>query len=263
MARGRRMGRLPEQGGDVSIESEKDRLGLKAVGAVVRLVLDAMRKQVRPGVRTAELDAVAARVLVEHGSRHAPRQELGFPADSCISVNDEAVHGIPGDRVIRSGDLVKLDVVAEKDGYIADAAVTVAVPPVSEESRRLVECVRVAFARAMGAARAGNRVRDIGRTIELEVRRRGFVVLRELAGHGTGRRIHEPPCVPNHDHPGADELLTEGLVITVEPIIASRPARLVEDADGWTIRTANGAMTAHHEHTLVITRRRPILLTGG
>jgi methionyl aminopeptidase len=247
----------------VSIESETDRQGLMAVGQVVRRVLDEMRRQVRPGVSTAELDAVAARVLAEHGARHAPRFELGFPGDSCISVNDEAVHGIPGERVIRRGDLVKLDVVAEKDGYLADAAVTVPVPPISDESRRPVECVRVAFTRAMRAARAGNRIREIGRTVELEVRRRGFVVLRQLAGHGTGRRIHEPPCVPNHDHPGADQLLTEGLVITVEPIIAARPDRLVEDADGWTIRTADGVLTAHHEHTLVVTRGAPLLLTAA
>jgi methionyl aminopeptidase len=195
----------------VSIESERDRKGLLAVGRVVRRVLAAMRSRVGPGVSTAELDAVARRVLAEHGARDAPRHQYGFPGDSCISVHDEAVHGIPGSRVLQAGGLVKLDVVAEKDGYMADAAVTVGVPPVSEQNQRLIDCARSAFRQAMIAARAGNRVSEIGRAVEAEVKRCGFAVLRDLAGHGIGRRIHEPPSVPNHYDWRARQLLTEGL----------------------------------------------------
>ncbi len=247
----------------MSIESEHDRRGLKAIGRIVHLVLAEMKRNVCPGVSTAELDAVAARVLAELGARHAPRFAYGFPGDSCISLNDEAVHGIPGERVIRPGDLAKLDVVAEKNGYMADAALSVAVAPVSEEKRRLVACARAAFGKAMQIARAGNRVSDIGRAVETEVNRHGFTVLRDLAGHGIGRRIHEPPSVPNHYDWRARQVLTEGLVITVEPIIAAKSSGIVEDADGWTIRTADGGLSAHYEHTIIITKGRPVLLTAA
>ncbi|HEU0013179.1 MAG TPA: type I methionyl aminopeptidase [Longimicrobium sp.] len=247
----------------MSIESEHDWRGLRAAGKVVRLVLAEMTKAVRPGATTAEVDAVAGRVLAEHGARHAPRRLLGFPADSCISVNDEAVHGLPGERVIRAGDLVKLDVVAEKDGYMADAAVTLAVPPVTEEKRRLVQCARSAFFQAMKVARAGTRLGEIGRVVEDETRRCGFTVMRELGGHGIGRTMHEPPHVPNYHDSRDRTVLTEGLVITVEPIIAARSGRAVEAGDGWTLRTADGGLSAHHEHTIVITRGRPVLLTAA
>ena len=247
----------------MSIENEKDWEGLRAIGQVVREVLAQMRKAVRPGVTTAELDAVATRVLAARGARHAPRLDYDFPGDSCISVNDEAVHGIPGARVIRAGDLVKLDVVAELNGYYADAAITVPVPPVTDERRRLVACVRSAFGKAMEVARVGNVVSDIGRAVEAEVKRHGFTVMRDLAGHGIGRRIHEPPSVPNHFDWRARQPLTEGLVITVEPIVAARSGRVVEDADGWTLRTADGSLAAHYEHTLVVTHGKPVLLTAA
>lgn len=196
-------------------------------------------------------------------SRHAPRHFYGFPGDSCISVNDEAVHGIPGSRVLQAGDLVKLDVVAEKDGYMADAAITVGVPPVSDVDRRLMACARAAFGQAMRVARAGNRVCDIGRAVDAEVKRHGFAVLTDLAGHGIGRAIHEPPVVPNHYDWRARQVLTEGLVIAVEPMVAVGNGRVVEDRDGWTIRTADGSMVAHYEHTIVITSGRPVLLTAA
>lgn len=247
----------------MSIENEQDWAGLREAGRIVRLVLDAMERAVRPGVTTAELDAVATRVLAENGARHAPRRLLAFPCDSCVSVNDQAVHGIPGARVVAAGDLVKLDVVVEKDGYMADAAVTVAVPPVSVEKRRLVACARAAFQQAMKVARAGTRVNEIGRAVEREVERHGFVVMRDLAGHGIGRTMHEPPSVPNYYDWRARDVLTEGMVITVEPIIAQGSRRCVEDADGWTIRTADGGLSAHYEQTLVITRGRPVLLTAA
>jgi methionyl aminopeptidase len=247
----------------MSVDNERDWEGLRAVGKVVREVLQEMRKAVRPGVTTAALDAVAARVLAANGARHAPRLDYNFPGDSCISINDEAVHGIPGPRVVRAGDLVKLDVVAEKGGYFADAAITVPVPPVTDEKRRLAACARAAFEKAMEVARVGNRVSDIGRAVENEVKRHGFVVVRDLAGHGIGRKIHEEPSVPNHWDWRARQVLTEGLVITVEPIVAARSGRVVEDPDGWTLRTADGGLSAHFEHTLVVTRGRPVLLTAA
>ena len=247
----------------MSIESQQDLEGLKRVGRIVRLIIRAMEKALRPGITTAELDAVGGRVMRAHGARSAPRMVYGFPGDVLISVNDEVVHGIPGARVIQPGDLVKLDVTVEKDGYMADAAVTVALPGAPEQAKRLADCARAAFAKAMEVARAGNRVNDIGRAVDDEVRRRGFRVLRDLNGHGIGRTIHEEPSIPNYYDPRLNQTLTEGLVITVEPIVAERSGRTTDTGDGWTIRTADGGFAAHHEHTLVITRDKPILLTAA
>jgi methionyl aminopeptidase len=247
----------------MSIENEKDLLALKRVGRIARLALERMRAAVRPGITTGELDRVGAAVLAEHGARSAPKMVYAFPGETCISVNDELVHGIPGGREIRPGDVVKLDVTCEKDGYMADTALTVLVPPSTEETRRLAECARAAFRKAMAVVRPGTPVNEVGRAVEAEVRRWGFSVVRELHGHGIGRTIHEPPSVPNHHDPRLRQRLTEGMVITVEPIIAQKSGRYVEDGDGWTVRTADGGLAAHYEHTLVVTRGQPILLTAA
>jgi len=236
---------------------------MRAAGAVVRLMIEAMKQAVRPGVTTAELDEVGAGVMQKHGAKSAPAMVYNFPGTNCISVNEEAVHGIPGARALREGDLVKLDVTVEKNGFMADAAVTVPVGNVSGERQKLIACAERAFSKAMLVARAGFRVSEIGRVVEREVRRNGFSVIRDLGGHGIGRTIHEPPRVPNYPDPEAREILTEGLVITVEPIIAAGSGRSFVAADGWTVRTADGRPSAHYEHTLVVTKGEPILLTAG
>jgi methionyl aminopeptidase len=247
----------------VSITGPEELEGMRAAGAVVRLMIEAMRQAVRPGVTTAELDEVGAGVMQQHGAKSAPAMVYNFPGTNCISVNEEAVHGIPGARALREGDLVKLDVTVEKDGFMADAAVTVPVGSVSEENQKLIACAERAFAKAMLVARAGFRVSEIGRVVEREVRRNGFSVIRDLGGHGIGRTIHEPPRVPNFPDPEARQILTEGLVITVEPIIAAGSGRTFVAADGWTVRTADGRPSAHYEHTLVITKGEPVLLTAA
>jgi methionyl aminopeptidase len=247
----------------MSITSETDWTGLREVGRVVRLALDALERHTRPGITTLELDAVAARVFAEHGARSAPAMVYGFPRTVLISVNDEIVHGIPGARRLRRGDVVKLDVTAEKDGYVGDAARTVVLPGGSAAARRLAACARASFSAALEVARAGMPVNAIGRAVESVVTGRGFAVIRGLEGHGIGRTIHEPPTVPNYFNPRQTDMLTEGLVITIEPIIASGRGEAFEDRDGWTIRTKDGGLAAHHEHTMVITRGRPILLTAA
>lgn len=236
---------------------------LRACGVIVAKALRAMAAEVRPGVTTAELSGIGARVLAAHGARSSPPMVYGFPGDVCISVNDEVVHGIPGERVLQPGDLVKLDLTAEKDRYHTDSAVSIEVPPANKESRELAHCAERAFRQALAAASAGNRTRDIGRAVEREVRRRGFHIVRELSGHGVGRTIHEPPAVPNYADPLARDILTEGLVITIEPIIAAGTGRVTLDADGWTVRTTDGSLSAHYEHTVVITRGAPLLLTAA
>lgn len=247
----------------MSIETTEQLNALRATGSIVREMLEVMKKQVRPGVTTGELDEVGAQVMRREGASSGPKSVYGFPGTSCISVNDEAVHGIPGDRVIREGDLVKLDVTIEKHGYMADAAETVIAGTSSEENLRLMACARRAFEKAMLVARVGFRINEIGGVVEREVRQSGFSVIRELGGHGIGRTIHEKPFVPNFPDSRARELLTEGLVLTVEPIIAAGTGHVVTDGDGWTVRTVDGRPSAHYEHTIVITRGRPILLTAS
>jgi methionyl aminopeptidase len=247
----------------VSINGPEEMKAMREAGKVVRRVIDAMKEQVRPGVTTKELDDVGAAVMREHGAQSAPRLVYNFPGANCISLNDEAVHGIPGDRQVQEGDLLKLDVTVEKDGFMADAAVTVAVGEVPESSQELIACAERAFKKAMLVARAGFRVSDIGRAVEKEVRRSGFSVIRDLGGHGIGRTIHEEPRVPNFPDPAANQILTEGLVITIEPIIAAGSGRAVVAKDGWTVLTADHRPSAHYEHTLVITKREPILLTAA
>jgi methionyl aminopeptidase len=246
----------------LSIQDEHDLNCLRETGRIVRQVLDAMKAEVRPEVTTQYLDEIGARVIAENGARSAPAMVYQFPGANCISVNDEAVHGIPSGRKLTEGDLVKLDVTVEKNGYMADAAITVPVGRVSAQAERLIACAERAFHKAMLVARAGFRVFEIGRIVEREVRKDGFAVIRELGGHGIGRTIHEAPRVPNYPDPEARQIMNQGLVITVEPIITSGSGQVFTDKDGWTVRTSDREISAHFEHTLVITAAAPILLTA-
>ncbi len=247
----------------MSIQDEYELNCLKDAGRIVRQMLDAMKAAVCPGVTTLYLDEIGKRVMEQNGARSAPAMVYGFPGANCISVNDEAVHGIPGNRKLQEGDLVKLDVTVEKNGFMADAAITVPVGKVSPQAERLIACAERAFQKAMLVARAGFRVFEIGRIVEREVRKAGFSVIPELGGHGIGRTIHEPPHVPNYPDPKARQIMKEGLVITVEPIITSGSGKVFTDKDGWTVRTGDRQISAHFEHTLVITAGAPILLTAG
>ncbi len=247
----------------MTIRSAAELESLRAAGRVVALVLDAMEAAVGAGVTTEELDAIAARALERYGARSAPRLVYAFPGHTCISVNDEVVHGIPGARALAAGDVVKLDVTAEKGGFMADAARTVVVGEAGPEAMRLASCARRAFRRGLAAVRPGRRVGAIGRDVDLEVRRSGFAVVRELAGHGIGRTIHEPPTVPNFDDATSRERLEPGMVVTIEPIISAGSGGVLLAGDGWTVRTADHALAAHYEHTIVVTRRAPIVLTAA
>ena len=194
----------------MSIESHEDLEGLTRIGHIVAEVLREMREAVRPGITTAELDAIAARELAERGAQSSPALVYGFPGACCISVNDEVVHGVPGNRAIRAGDIVKLDLTAQKDGYVAAAAISVPVPPVDAATARLARCAERAFLQAMRFARTGNKVSAIGASVEREVQRSGFDVVLELCGHGVGGTILDSPQVPNYYDPTDREILTEG-----------------------------------------------------
>lgn len=247
----------------MSIKSEADWRGLRRAADVARETLDALERHVRAGITTGELDHVAAAIFKKRGARSAPALVYGFPGTVLISVNDEIVHGVPGRREIQLGDVVKLDVTVECERYISDAARTVIVGTGTGVAARLRDCAVAAFQAALGVARAGNKVSEIGRIVEREVREHGFTVIRGLSGHGVGRTIHEPPTVHNHYVRSQRDVLTEGMVLTIEPLISAGSADIVTGEDGWTLRTSDGSLAAHHEHTLVITNDAPVLLTAA
>lgn len=247
----------------MSIESEQDLQALLRIGKIVGLTLQEMRNSVRVGMTTGELDQIGAAFLQSHGARSAPQFVYGFPGTTCISLNDEAAHGIPGNRVIAAGDLVKIDVTGELDGYYADAAITVAVPPVSPLKSRLCACAKAALDKGILAAQAGKPINAIGRAAEQEISQRKFAVVRELCGHGVGRTIHEEPrIIPSYYSPQFSERLTDGLVLALEPHVSVKAAQIKEQPDGWTLKTNNGSPVANYEHTVVVTRGRPVVVTA-
>jgi methionyl aminopeptidase len=246
----------------MSIETEEELEALRAAGRVVAAAIRAMRACVRPGVTTVELDQVGGRVFRKFGARSGPQLDYGFPGVTCISVNDEAVHGIPGRRRLDEGDLVKLDVTAELDGFYADACVSVAVGRPTTPAMSLVAATGRALDTAMSVARAGESLNSIGAAVEESAIADGYSVCRELMGHGIGRHLHEPPNVPNHFVASLSQPLTEGLVLTIEPILSTGSGAIRAARDGWTLKTADGALSAHVEHTVVITTGQPLVLTA-
>lgn len=247
----------------MSIESEKDLLGIMRIGRIVGEALKHMQAALQPGMTTGELDRIGEEFLKAHGARSAPILAYNFPGFTCISVNDEAAHGIPGERVIQPGDLVNIDVSAELNGYWADTGASTPVPPVTPEKQRLCDVTLEALEAAINAVRAGERVNVIGKAVEPIARRNGYSIIRSLGGHGVGRHIHEPPhAVPSYFEPRARTKLTEGLVMTLEPFLTTGATEVKTDPDGWTLRTTDGSLAAQYEHTIIITKERPILVTA-
>jgi methionyl aminopeptidase len=250
----------------MTIDGEDDLRGLERVGRAVAEARDAMLTAAAPGVTTADLDAVGREVLRAHGARSAPQLAAGFPAATCVSVNDEAAHGIPSPtRVLKAGDLVNVDVSAELDGYWADTGASAPVGPpeaIDPVARRLVAATREAQGAAMNAARAGRPLRHIGRAVERTARRRGFSVIANLCGHGVGGSLHEAPSVPSVEDPGDPTVLWEGLVLAVEPFLSTGATMAFEDGDGWTLRTPDRSLSAQFEHTIVVRQGKPLVLTA-
>jgi methionyl aminopeptidase len=246
----------------VTIDSQEELDALIRAGRVVAEARQAMVDAVSPGITTGELDAVGRGVFREHGARSAPRVTYRFPGSTCISVNDEAAHGIPSlTRQLRDGDLVNLDVSAELDGYFSDTGVSVAVGSVSPVASRLLDATRLAQRDAMNAAQPGARLRDLGRAVQRRARRHGFRVIANLNGHGIGRGLHEAPSVPSIDN-GQRTVLCEGLVLAVEPFLSVSADHVIDDEDGWTLRTADGSLVAQFEHSMVVTKEGPLVLTA-
>jgi methionyl aminopeptidase len=246
----------------MSIESAEDLAGMERAGKVTRSVLNAMKAAVRPGISTRELDDIGAAVMKSFGARSAPKLVYDFPGENCISVNEEIVHGVPGPRRLVNGDLVKLDVTVEVGGYMADACETICVGSIKQESKRLVDCASRAFQSGLSAVRPGVRAFEVGKAIHKTVSAAGYSVVRDLSGHGIGRTIHENPTIPNDFDRRCSDILTEGLVFTIEPLIAVGTPKTVTMKDGWTVRTRDRSLAAHYEHTVLVTREGARLLTA-
>jgi methionyl aminopeptidase len=247
----------------VTIDSQDDLDGLTRIGQVVAQARDEMIAAVAPGVPTADLDAIGAEVFRRHGARSAPILDYRFPGTSCISVNDEAAHGIPSaTKVLRQGDIVNLDVSAELDGYYSDTGASVGVGRISPLAEHLLAVTRSAQQDAMLAAVPGNRVRHIGRAVRARAHRHGFCVIKNLNGHSIGRKLHEPPWVPCADDTQRT-VLWEGLVLAIEPFLSVSAGYVVDAADGWTLRTEDGSLVAQFEHTMVVRRGGPLVLTSS
>jgi methionyl aminopeptidase len=234
---------------------------MRRAGRVVAEVLRCLRQAVREGVTTLELDELAHKTIERLGARPSFKGYRGFPACICTSVNEEVVHGIPSQRVLRKGDIIGLDVGAVVDGYHADAAITVPVEPIGPHARKLLEVTQRALEKGIAMARPGARLSDISHAIQCEAEAHGCSVVREFVGHGIGTRLHEPPQVPNYGQPGLGPKLVPGMVLAIEPMLnLGRPeVRIL--ADGWTAVTLDKSLSAHFEHTVAVTADGPEILT--
>jgi len=246
----------------VHLKSADDLARMRDAGRVVRAVLDEVAAAAVAGVSTAGLDRLAEARTRELGAVPAFKGYLGYPASVCISVNDEVVHGIPSEsRILRDGDLVGLDFGAILGGFHADAAETVLVGRGSPEAERLVAATRQALAAGVAAARPGGRLGDIGAAVQRSAEASGFSVVREFVGHGIGRKLHEPPQVPNFGEPGTGAWMRPGLVLAIEPMVNAGLPGVRTLEDGWTAVTEDGSLSAHFEHTVAVTEAGPEILT--
>lgn len=246
----------------MSIESEKDLIALRKVGRIVANCLQTMGRALEPGMTTRELDEIGRTYLEFHGANSAPRLTYNFPGTTCISVNEQAAHGIPGDKVLSASDLVNIDVSAELDGYFADTGGSFIIPPESNLKKDLCIATKRALELAMQEARAGKPLNLIGRAIENHARRNNLTVIENIGSHGVGRALHEEPgFIPGYYDPRDKRILKENQVITIEPFLSTGAREVFEAGDGWTLTTSKRYLTAQYEHTMVITKGRPIIMT--
>ena len=246
----------------IVIKSSREIALMRKAGKITAAARALARDMVRPGVTTREIDKAVYDLIIKHGAVPSFLNYGGFPASACISVNEEVIHGIPGDRVLQEGDIVSLDLGACYQGYHGDCADTFPVGQVSEEALRLIEVTRQSFFKGMEFARPGNRVADISRAVQTHAEENGFSIVRDYVGHGVGAKLHEEPEVPNYVAHRGSPRLVKGMTIAVEPMVNAGTWRVQVLEDGWTVVTADKALSAHYENTVLITDGEPEILTA-
>jgi len=237
----------------IIIKSTREIAHLKRSNAIVAEVFQVLRKAIAPGITTKELDQMVERIILSRGALPAFKGYRGFPASLCASINEEVVHGIPGQRKLREGDLVSLDVGVNLNGYFGDAAITLPVGEVDEEAKRLIEVTERALYVGIEKAKVGNRLSDISYAIQAWVENHEFSVVRDFVGHGIGRDLHEEPQIPNFGSPHQGPRLEKGMVFALEPMVNEGTYEVKILSDGWTVVTADGKRSAHFEHTIAVT----------
>lgn len=247
----------------MTIGSQNDIDGLKEIGKIVALTIKEMKSRARVGMTTKELDEIGGLFLKKHGAVSAPKSTYNFPGNTCISINQEIAHGIPGNRVIQPGDLINIDVSAELGGYYADTGHSFLIPPYNPSLMHLCQYTHDTMMKVISSLKHGVKLNEIGRIMESEAKKGSFQVIRNLCSHGIGKSLHETPqeILPfynKHDK----RVLKDGMVITIEPFLSTGARYADEQADGWTLRVPDNSFVAQHEHTIIITKDQPIILTA-
>ena len=246
----------------IILKKESEIAKMREAGRVLARTMRVVSETIVPGKTTLiELDSLADKLIAEAGCIASFKGYRNYPAATCISVNQVVIHGIPDERVLQEGDIVDLDFGVIYDGWHADSAWTYAVGTVSEAAKRLMNVTRESLYQGIAKAKSGNRLGDIGATVQKYVEKNGYSVVRDLVGHGIGQSLHEEPSVPNYGKPGRGPVLKEGMTLCIEPMVNQGTHKVVTLDDGWTVETADGKLSAHYEHTVAITRDGPEILT--
>jgi methionyl aminopeptidase len=245
----------------IILKSRSEIEKMRKSNAIVAVILEELRKKIRPGVKTIELDRLSEELALKKGARPAFKGYRGYPYSLCASVNSEVVHGMPSDKELKEGDIVSLDFGILNDGYYGDAAVTVPVGEITPAAKRLLRVTEEALYRGIAEVKAGNRIGDISAAIQGHVEASGYSVVRDLVGHGIGKSLHEDPQVPNYGSSGRGVELKPGMVFAIEPMVNEGTYRVEILRDGWTVVTADGKLSAHFEHSVAITENGPVILS--
>lgn len=246
------------------VKTQEDLDALKEIGRICALVRDEMAKAVKPGITTLELDLIAKRLFEETGAESAPMGEYDFPGYTCISVNDVVAHGIPSDYVLKEGDKVNIDVSASKNGFFADTGLTLNIPPVSDKSKKLLEVAKLSLYKSIEKAMPGTMTNNLGRAVFNTAQSHGFTVIKNLTGHGVGKTLHDhPENIFNYNERRGASLVKEGHVLAIETFISEKDDYVEEYPDGWTLKTPHHNYIYQFEHTVVVTKDGPMILTNG
>ena len=245
----------------IIIKSKQEIELMREAGKIVADTHEALRQAVAPGITTMELDKIAEENIKKYNATPSFKGYGGFSGSICASINEEVVHGIPGNRVLKDGDIISLDIGAYYKGYHGDSAKTHGVGVISEEDRKLIEVTRESFYEGIKFARVGYRLSDISHAVQVHAEKHGYSLVRDLVGHGVGTDLHEDPQVPNYGPPGKGPRLQEGMVLAIEPMVNAGRYQVKTLADGWTTITVDGKKSAHYEHTIALTSDEPLILT--